>query len=476
MRLRTILMVGGVLLVTVASAVCTALVLITGQMSTYSDAATKAAWSIYLGDEVQVSLYRFSRAQLRPPSDARRVEQQAAANVLRTNIERASANAGNGPGRALIGRLSEQVEAYLSTPDGAADGLRQDRLEAALASSQELVQLNLARAEVASERAQRWNRLADVIGIGAAVLLIAGTGIVLFGASAMIYRPLVAIRSGLDRTRRHGRFERITPTGPVEMREIASELNEMTETLSRRRQLQLGFLAAVAHDLRNPLGALKLVATLRSGQPLPDESAIRRKFALIRKQVDRLDRLITDLLDTTRLESGNFHLEVGEHDLSALVRECAALHMNVSARHPIVVDAPPSLPVACDAGRVSQVLNNLVNNAIKYSPEGGAVRVRGWNAEDGVHFSVTDEGVGISKTDFHHIFEPFRRSKDVSETIPGVGLGLWASRRIVEAHGGRLEVRSEPGQGSTFEVVLPQASVALHSRDLRDLEARQWEQ
>lgn len=474
MRLRTILIVGGVLLGLVACTVCAALIVITERMSTYSDAATKAASSIYLGDEVQVALYRFSRAEALGP-ERRESEQEIAAAAVRLNLERARANARNGDEQELIRRLSQQVERYLNSSDDVPGAVRQQRLEAALTSSQALVQMNLARAEVASERAAKWNLLADVIGIGAAILLIGGTAIVLFGASAMIYRPLIAIRNGIDRSRRAGTFERIQPKGPVEMREIASELNEMAATVTRRRQLQLGFLAAVAHDLRNPLGALKLVATLRNDQSVPDEAAIRRKFSLIRKQVDRLDRLISDLLDTTRLESGNFHLELGEHDLAALVRECAALHMNVSTRHQLIVDVPEVLPVACDAGRISQVLNNLVNNAIKYSPEGGVVRVRAWQAQDGVHFSVSDQGIGIPKGDFAHIFEPFRRSRDVAETIPGVGLGLWASRRIVEAHGGRLDVSSDLGHGSTFEVVLPPAAAALRGPAPSSQDASAWE-
>jgi signal transduction histidine kinase len=218
----------------------------------------------------------------------------------------------------------------------------------------------------------------------------------------------------------------------------------------------------VAHDLRNPLSALKATAHLMSPQrALPPEDKVREKFALVGRQADRLARMVEDLLDTTRVEAGQLALQVREHDLVELVREAVELHRDVSERHALLLELPPdALRVRCDATRVSQVLNNLLSNALKYSPEGGSVRVRlsqerepeaaGWARVD-----VQDPGVGIPEAEHESIFEPFRRARASRESIPGVGLGLSVARRIALAHGGSISLRSAPGEGSTFTLRLP---------------------
>ena len=132
------------------------------------------------------------------------------------------------------------------------------------------------------------------------------------------------------------------------------------------------------------------------------------------------------------------------------------LHRPVSARHVLELQVPEHpAPMRCDATRISQVLNNLLSNAIKYSPEGGTVRIRVVPVEDGYRVAVTDTGVGIPPSEKESIFEPFRRSSSTRGAIPGVGLGLAVARKILVAHGGSLDVESEPGRGSTFYAKLP---------------------
>jgi signal transduction histidine kinase len=118
------------------------------------------------------------------------------------------------------------------------------------------------------------------------------------------------------------------------------------------------------------------------------------------------------------------------------------------------------LLVSCDALRIEQVLTNLVSNAIKYSPRGGRVEVTLEQPGTEAILNVVDQGVGIPSDDQAHIFEPFRRSGASRELVPGAGLGLFVARRIVEAHGGRIEVESRPGAGSTFRVHLPLTAVS----------------
>jgi signal transduction histidine kinase len=216
----------------------------------------------------------------------------------------------------------------------------------------------------------------------------------------------------------------------------------------------------VAHDLRNPLTALQLAARGAGSGSLPPER-VQQRLAMVERQVDRLGRMVNDLLDTTRIEAGQLELHLGEHDLIELVREAVELHRPVSPLHTLELQVPGHpAPVHCDPTRISQVLNNLLSNAIKYSPEGGTVRIQVAPWEDGYRIAVTDSGVGIPATERESIFEPFRRSSSTRGVIPGVGLGLAVARKIVAAHGGSLDVESEPGRGSTFYAKLPVTSGA----------------
>jgi signal transduction histidine kinase len=129
-----------------------------------------------------------------------------------------------------------------------------------------------------------------------------------------------------------------------------------------------------------------------------------------------------------------------------------------SPDHRLELDLPQEpIHAAFDPLRIGQVLTNLVSNAIKYSPAGGPVRVSLERADGSAVLAVTDRGLGISPEDRAELFQPFRRGASVQDAIPGVGLGLAASRKLVQAHGGTIEVESEPGSGSTFRVILPLA-------------------
>jgi signal transduction histidine kinase len=229
----------------------------------------------------------------------------------------------------------------------------------------------------------------------------------------------------------------------------------MVARLERQREVQVNFLAGVAHDLRNPIQALKLATTGAGSRALPPERA-QQRLAMVERQVERLGRMVDDLLDTTRIEAGQLELHLGAHDLTELVREAVELHRAVSDRHTLELQLPEHpVPLRCDATRISQVLNNLLNNAIKYSPEGGPVRIRVSLEQAGCCVAVTDTGVGVPPSEKESIFEPFRRSSSTRGTISGVGLGLAVARKILVAHGGSLHVESEPGRGSTFYVKLP---------------------
>ena len=247
-----------------------------------------------------------------------------------------------------------------------------------------------------------------------------------------------------------------------ELGQIARKFNEMAETIARQREKQMAFLSAVAHELRNPLGALHMATSIfEPDQSLPEEKRIRDIFAIVRRQIDHLNRMVGDLLDAYRIESGNLELRPEEVDARELLREARDLFKNTSAAHEISIELPETpVVVTWDSGRIGQVLNNLLSNAIKYSPAGGLVIVRLREVDTQVLIEVADYGVGIPPDDIPHIFEPFRRSGLSRQAIPGVGLGLFVAEHIVEAHAGRIQVQSRVGVGTTFTLSMPRRASA----------------
>jgi signal transduction histidine kinase len=270
-------------------------------------------------------------------------------------------------------------------------------------------------------------------------------------------RPIFDLAEAMERFGKGGLDARASERGATELREMAGRFNTMADTLARQHQERLTYLAGIAHDLRNPLGALQLsTEALASDGPLPPEDRLRRTLSVIRRQVVQLDRMTGDLLETAQIEAGRLSLAPEVIDLRSIVREVADLFEETSRIHAIHVELPDEpIVVRCDRVRIGQALTNLVSNAIKYSPRGGDVRLVAGAAAGYALLSVVDQGIGMEEEDRAHIWEPFRRARTATEGIPGVGLGLSIAKRIVEAHGGAITVESARGVGSTFSVKLP---------------------
>ena len=186
---------------------------------------------------------------------------------------------------------------------------------------------------------------------------------------------------------------------------------------------------------------------------------MERTLAIVARQIERLDRMVGDLLEATRVEAGCLELRPAPLDVRPIVGQVVELYRPVSPAHEIVfVESTEPVVAACDSTRIEQVVTNLVSNAIKYSPEGGRVIVSAFAERSEAIVSVSDEGMGIPSEERERIFEPFRRTRRSRELVPGVGLGLSVARKIVAGHGGTLEVESRVGAGSTFRVRLPLVS------------------
>ena len=217
-------------------------------------------------------------------------------------------------------------------------------------------------------------------------------------------------------------------------------------------------LAIVAHDLKNPLGAIFATLSLLDMQtPLGSEGDnLRARSAVIRRMAARMDYLTRDLLDAAAIEAGVFTLVKAPEHVEKLLVEALEPSIDVAERKGVSLEVEPcsACPrVLCDRARVLQALSNLIGNAVKFTPQGGKVRVRAEPAEGRVRFSVIDTGPGISPENLPNIFDRYwhGRRKAGSET----GLGLYIAQGIVQAHGERsIVVTSRPGEGSTFSFTL----------------------
>jgi signal transduction histidine kinase len=218
------------------------------------------------------------------------------------------------------------------------------------------------------------------------------------------------------------------------------------------------FLSVASHELRTPLTSLQARAQLtvrRISRGTPaDAEQVTTAFEEIRRQAARLGALITQLLDVSRLQAGQLTLDCAMLDIAALTREVAG-SLPLSASHTITLQTPDALPVLADGLRLEQVLTNLLDNAIKYSPNGGSIEVTVRRAEEDVaEIAVRDRGLGIPPERRTAIFERFYRAHTDSYQS-GLGLGLYISRQIVELHGGVIGVEFPDDGGTRFVIRLP---------------------
>ena len=238
---------------------------------------------------------------------------------------------------------------------------------------------------------------------------------------------------------------------------IIADVHDLTR-LRMADEMKSTFVSAVSHELKTPVALIKgYASTMRRDDANWDEKTVRDSLQVIEEESDRLAELIDNLLDASRAQAGNFKLARVELDIDALVKHVIAKFQPQTKSHALAADVPSDLPlVFADEARITQVLNNLVSNAIKYSPAGGQIRVTSSVTPDTVVISVSDEGPGIAPEDQEHLFERFYRSESaVRKSIPGTGLGLYLCKSIVEAHGGKIWVSGDGQKGSTFNFSLP---------------------
>jgi signal transduction histidine kinase len=243
-------------------------------------------------------------------------------------------------------------------------------------------------------------------------------------------------------------------------------LHDITDLLASEREREQ-FLSIISHELRTPLTPLKALAQLvrsrmrrarAQGTDLDMES-LDRNLAAIERQVDRMNGLVNDLLSVSRAEKGLLRMEQVPYDLAVVLRDVVQRYVDATAeegRHQFAVESPPSVPAHGDQSRIEQLLMNLVGNAVKYSPNGGQVRVGLAARERSAEIAISDDGIGIPPDDLPKLGHAFTRGGGRAGTFAGMGVGLYVARIVAEAHAGSLALESDgDGKGTTVRVKLP---------------------
>jgi two-component system sensor histidine kinase BaeS len=304
------------------------------------------------------------------------------------------------------------------------------------------------------------------LAIGAALLLVGGTA----GAALLVFRPAhTQLRALENAARRFGEGDlaaRAPTTGGDEVAAVAHAFNRMADDLAARQQ-QLSdadrarrqLLADVSHELMTPLTAIRGYAeTLTLPQFGPAAADGQRYVRIIQEEVDRIERLVGDLLDLARFEAAGLAMVFEEVAVAELFDRVFARHEQAAREKQVAIQVvlpDEEMEVRADGRRLEQALQNLASNALRHTPPGGRVTLSAAQETGVTRLRVADTGAGIAPEHLPHIFERFYKA-DPSRSASGSGLGLSIVKAIVERHGGRVSARSAPGQGTVFEIELPQ--------------------
>ncbi|MBI4422153.1 MAG: HAMP domain-containing histidine kinase [Elusimicrobia bacterium] len=303
-------------------------------------------------------------------------------------------------------------------------------------------------------------------GLSAELVVAGGQGFLLVACAATYWagqrflRPIAELFRGIERFGKGGLDHRIPGHGIRELDQLATHLNEMAANLEGLDKLKEGIIASVSHELRSPLAAMDGFLALVQGDPgLSTQS--RENLVRSCTNLARLRRLVDNLLEMSQLEAGRLECEQAPVDVAAVAREVCSL-FDAQARTrglalELTLPLEPPLALA-DAGRVRQILVNLVDNAVKYNSDGGRIDLSLAFQRGSVELSVADTGPGIAAFHRHLLFERFRRLPSASREsarVKGVGLGLAISRELARAMGGDLFLDETARTGSVFSLRLP---------------------
>ena len=299
----------------------------------------------------------------------------------------------------------------------------------------------------------QWKLISVFVLIALAALVVA-----LF-LSQIVTKPITNLSRSMRRMGKGDLSVRVPEKGSGELRELAENYNTMAAQLERLDKTRNQFVSNASHELKTPLTTMKIMLETVMYEPnMPPE--LRTEFMQdMNHEIDRLTGIVTDLLTLSRVDSDKGDMKHEPVDMSALTVE--VIHQLTPAAENrgqrLESSIEQGLQMLGDKSRLNQILYNLTDNAIKYSPDGGRIFVSLGKEGDGLVWRVRDNGVGIPPEDQEHIFERFYRvDKARSRETGGTGLGLSIVKQLVTMHGGTISVHSEPGRGSEFKVIFPQ--------------------
>jgi signal transduction histidine kinase len=286
-----------------------------------------------------------------------------------------------------------------------------------------------------------------------AFISLAGAAALATWLSDRIARPIADLTRAAN-AMAMGRLKQEVPgEGPDEIGQLVASFNSMSAQIAGVDQLQRRFLADAAHELRTPLTAVQGYAQALADGVVSNSEDRAKAVGVIRREADRMNRLIAQLLDLSRLESGQLELKPEPVDVARMVEEVRSRFATEAATGGVIlaVSVPAGLTIVGDRERLEQMLGNLVANALRHTPAGGKVDLAGRQHQDAsIVITVSDTGAGIDPQTMPHLFERFRRGPS-----GGFGLGLAIVREIADLHGATIGVVSQPGEGTAFEVSFP---------------------
>ena len=246
----------------------------------------------------------------------------------------------------------------------------------------------------------------------------------------------------------------------VKNAELEASRAQLTQATSRRDEV----LHVVSHELRGPLGVLSMAADIFKMDATTGATAAQQQAfsGRVVRQATRMLAIVDDLVDTSHIDAGELRVEPIRAELVSVVREAIDRIRPMLKRHTIVLRAPSSFEIDIDVDRIEQVIANLLTNAIKYSPDGGEIVVSVTREPTVASVRVSDSGIGVPADALPRLFERYFRAPGSERAAKGIGLGLFVTKRLIEAHGGNVSVESVEGRGSTFSFELP--LVAKHVR------------
>jgi len=274
-------------------------------------------------------------------------------------------------------------------------------------------------------------------------------------------QPLLDLARAMEQFAAGNLKARSEERGGRELRSMARTFNDMAAELSRVRTRQIRYLAGIVHDLRTPLSTVQLALGLLAPQEIAaGEPRLQRLVLLIEKQIARMAAVVGDILNEAKIQTGELDLRFQRVDVRQLAGDVVELFQFLTPTHRINLEviAEP-IELVCDSARLEQILGNLLSNAVKFSPAGSSVSVRVARSESGVWLQVSDEGGGIAIEQLPRIYEPSFSIGPGAERM-GVALGLFCTKRLVEAHGGRIQLHSRLGGGTSFRVFFPTRGAA----------------